>query len=99
MGRVAETGHILRGGQSIEDTLVAHRDRIRYAHLKDVDRQGHWAMLAKGICPISPVVSGARQAPQFNGWIVVEEVSEAAASNPAAAVRANHQTLLQLSIE
>jgi sugar phosphate isomerase/epimerase len=56
-------------------------------------------MLGKGICPIATVISAARQAPHFNGWIVVEEESEAAAPNPAAAVRANRQTLRQLPIE
>jgi sugar phosphate isomerase/epimerase len=99
MGWVPDTGHILRGGQSIEDTLGAHRDRIRYIHLKDVDQQGHWAMLGKGICPIAIVSSGAQQAPHFNGWIVVEEESDVAASNPAVAVRANRDTLRLLPIE
>jgi sugar phosphate isomerase/epimerase len=99
VGWVPDTGHILRGGQAIEDTLAAHRDRIRYVHLKDVDRQGHWAMLGEGACDIPAVISAVRQAPHFNGWIVVEEESEAAASDPAAAVRVNRQTLRRLGIE
>jgi sugar phosphate isomerase/epimerase len=99
MGWVPDSGHILRGGQSIVDTLAAHLDRIRYVHLKDVDREGHWAMLGQGTCPISMVISSTRQAPHFNGWIVVEEESDAAASNPAAAVRENRETLRRLSIE
>ena len=41
VGWVPDTGHILRGGQSMGDTLAAHRDRIRYVHLKDVDAAGH----------------------------------------------------------
>ncbi len=99
VGWVPDTGHILRSGQSIGDTLAAHRDRIRYVHLKDVDQQGRWAMLGEGECDIHKVVSAVRQAPHFNGWIVVEEESEAAASNPAAAVRANRQKLRLLGIE
>jgi sugar phosphate isomerase/epimerase len=99
VGWVPDTGHILRGGQQIDDTLAAHRDRIRYVHLKDVDRQGRWAMLGAGACDIPAVISAARQAPHFNGWIVVEEESDAAASDPAAATRANRQTLRQLGIE
>ena len=47
-GWVPDTGHILRGGQAIGDTLAAHRDRIRYVHLKDVDAAGTWAMLGEG---------------------------------------------------
>jgi sugar phosphate isomerase/epimerase len=99
VGWVPDTGHILRSGQSIDDTLAAHRDRIRYVHLKDVDRRGQWAMLGEGACDIPAMISAVRQAPHFNGWIVVEEESETAASDPAAAVRANRQTLRQFGIE
>jgi sugar phosphate isomerase/epimerase len=98
VGWVPDTGHILRGRQAIGDTLAAHRDRIRYVHLKDVDARGTWAMLGEGACDVPAVISAVRQAPLFNGWIVVEEESEAAASDPAAAVRANRETLRQLGI-
>ena len=53
VGWVPDTGHILRGGQAIGDTLAAHRDRIRYVHLKDVDAQGTWAMLGEGACDVA----------------------------------------------
>lgn len=96
VGWIPDTGHILRGGQSIEDTLAAHRERIRYVHLKDVDQQGRWAMLGEGVCPIPAVVSSVLKAPNFNGWIVLEEESEVAAKNPGAAVRANRETLRRL---
>ena len=99
VGWVPDTGHILRGGQAIGDTLAAHRDRIRYVHLKDVDRQGNWAMLGEGACDVPAVISAVRQAPHFNGWIVVEEELETAASDPAAAVRANRETLRRLGFE
>jgi sugar phosphate isomerase/epimerase len=99
VGWVPDTGHILRGGQAIGDTLAAHRDRIRYVHLKDVDRQGTWAMLGEGACDVPAVIAAVRQAPRFNGWIVVEEESEAAAADPAAAVRANRETMRRLGFE
>jgi sugar phosphate isomerase/epimerase len=93
VGWVPDTGHILRGGQSIDSVLAAHRDRIRYVHLKDVDAKGKWAMLGEGSCDISAVIAAVVQAPHFNGWIVVEEESDRAASDPAAAVRINRETL------
>ena len=98
VGWVPDTGHILRGGQSMDHTLAAHRSRIRYVHLKDVDAQGKWAMLGDGVCDISAVISAVRQAPHFNGWIVVEEESDSAASDPAAAVRLNHETIRRLGM-
>jgi sugar phosphate isomerase/epimerase len=98
VGWVPDTGHILRGGQPLGDTLAVHRDRIRYVHLKDVDRRGQWAMLGEGACDVPAVISALRQAPEFNGWIVVEEESETAAADPAAAVRANRETLRRMGI-
>ncbi|NJM29947.1 MAG: sugar phosphate isomerase/epimerase [Rhizobiales bacterium] len=98
VGWVPDTGHILRGGQSLGDTLAAHRHRIRYVHLKDVDARGNWAMLGKGLCDITAAIAAVSQAPRFNGWIVVEEESDTAASDPAAAVRANLETLRAFSI-
>ena len=99
VGWVPDTGHILRGGQSMADTLAAHLDRIHYVHLKDVDTKGAWAMLGDGSCDIPAIISVVRQAPHFNGWVVVEEESETAASDPAAAVRANLETLRRLGID
>ncbi|WEZ84460.1 sugar phosphate isomerase/epimerase [Rhizobium sp. 32-5/1] len=93
VGWVPDTGHILRGGQTMADTLAAFYDRIRYVHLKDVDASGTWTMLGEGACDVPAVIAAVRQAPLFNGWIVVEEESEQAGLNPAAAVRANHQAL------
>ncbi|NEJ69712.1 TIM barrel protein [Rhizobium phaseoli] len=96
VGWVPDTGHILRGGQQINETLSAYRDRIRYVHLKDVDAGGIWAMLGEGVCDVPAVISAVRDAPAFTGWIVVEEESDNAGTDPAAAVRVNRETLRQL---
>ena len=99
VGWVPDTGHILRGGQSLPGTLAAHRDRIRYVHLKDVDSTGAWAMLGEGLCDLPAVIEAARGALAFNGWIVAEEESQTAAADPASAVRRNRDTLRRLSGE
>lgn len=93
VGWVPDTGHILRGHPDILDTLRAHRDRIRYLHLKDVDTSGTWAMLGEGACDIAAVVETVAGAPRFNGWLVVEEESALAGEDPAAAVKANRATM------
>lgn len=93
VGWVPDTGHILRGGHVMADTLQAFRDRIRYVHLKDVDARGNWAMLGAGACDIPSVIETARNSPRFNGWIVVEEESDEAGRDPAKAVRVNYETL------
>jgi inosose dehydratase len=93
VGWVPDTGHILRGGQDILDTLRTYQDRIRYLHLKDVDASGHWSMLGQGVCDLPAVIDIVAAAPNFNGWLVLEEESDVAAADPAMAVRANRETL------
>jgi len=93
VGWVPDTGHILRGGQDILDTLRTYQQRIRYLHLKDVDAQGNWAMLGQGVCDLPGVIEIVAAGPRFNGWLVLEEESDIAAADPAAAVKANRETL------
>ncbi len=93
VGWIPDTGHIIRGGQDILDTLGTYSDRIRYLHLKDVDAAGAWQMLGAGSCDVAAVIALVEDAPNFNGWLVVEEESERAGRDPAGAVTANRKTL------
>jgi sugar phosphate isomerase/epimerase len=93
VGWVPDTGHLLRGHKDMLDTLKTYRDRIRYLHLKDVDAHGVWAMLGKGICDTPAVIDVASASPRFNGWLVLEEESDTAAADPAAAVKINRETM------
>ena len=93
IGWVPDTGHILRGGQNMLDTLRAHASRIRYLHLKDVDAHGAWQMLGEGICDTAAVIAAVATMPHFTGWIVLEEESEAAAADPRSAVSRNRRYL------
>ncbi|MET4633036.1 sugar phosphate isomerase/epimerase family protein [Kaistia defluvii] len=96
LGWVPDTGHILRGGMDILDTLTTYRDRIRYLHLKDVDAAGDWRMLGSGICDTRAVVEIVAASPNFNGWLVLEEESDVAAAGPAKAVQTNRETMRAL---
>ena len=96
VGWVPDTGHILRGKQNMIDTMSTYRARIRYVHLKDVDASGSWQMLGDGICDTTAAIETALGAPDFNGWLVIEEESKDAASNPNAAVARNRETMRSL---
>jgi inosose dehydratase len=96
IGWVPDTGHILRGKMDILDTIRTYLDRVRYLHLKDVDAHGKWAMLGEGVCDTQAVVDLIARAPDFNGWLVLEEESDAAAADPAAGVRRNRETMRRL---
>lgn len=93
VGWVPDTGHILRGHEDILDTLRTYQDRIRYLHLKDVDADDKWAMLGKGVCNTPAVIEIVAAAPKFNGWLILEEESDTAAADPAAAVKTNRETM------
>lgn len=93
VGWVPDTGHILRGHHDMSDTLRTYADRICYVHLKDVDASGSWTMLGQGVCDTSAVLEICAEAPRFNGWVVVEEESQEARTNPAAAVARNRETM------
>jgi inosose dehydratase len=98
IGWVPDTGHILRGHADLLETMRAHRARIRYIHLKDVEAAGVWAMLGHGVCDIGGVLEVATEAPRFNGWLVVEEESIQAAADPQAAVRLNRELMRQYGL-
>lgn len=98
VGWVPDTGHILRGHDDILDTLTTYGDRIRYLHLKDVDADGQWAMLGAGVCETAAVIGVVAAAPRFTGWLVLEEESEEAGRDPAAAVTRNRGTMRRLGL-
>jgi len=93
VGWVPDTGHILRGHDDLLDTLRTYQNRIRYLHVKDVDANGAWAMLGKGVCDTPAVLDIVSAAPHFNGWLVLEEESDTAAADPASAVKTNRETM------
>ena len=93
VGWVPDTGHILRGGQSVADAMIRWKERTRYVHLKDVDKAGDWAMLGAGVVDVAEVGRIAAASPRFNGWLVLEEESETAGRDPSGAVAANFKTL------
>lgn len=88
-----DTGHIVRGGQDLLETLLRFRARIRHVHLKDVDAHNKWQPLGQGVCDIPAVLAFLEREAQFTGWIVGEEESDAAAAAPETGIGVNRQYL------
>jgi sugar phosphate isomerase/epimerase len=97
IGWVPDTGHILRKHPDMLDTVNTYLERVRYLHLKDVDAQGHWRMLGDGICSTKAIIDLISTAPNFTGWLVLEEESDVAAADPGAAIARNRQTIRALT--
>ena len=88
-----DTGHIVRGGQDLLDTLRRFHTRIGHVHLKDVDAHKKWQPLGQGVCGIPAVLTFLELEAKFSGWIVAEEESDSAASAPERAIAGNRQYL------
>jgi len=88
-----DTGHIVRGGQNLLETLRHFRSRIRHMHLKDVDADHCWQPLGQGVCGISAVLKFFEQETEFSGWIVAEEESDSAVADPHRAIARNREYL------
>jgi sugar phosphate isomerase/epimerase len=91
-----DTGHIVRGGQDLLDTLRRYRSRIIHVHLKDADRENQWQPLGKGICNIPAVLKLLEDELDYDGWIVGEEESAQAYKDQDAAIRWNRDYLKSL---
>lgn len=95
VGYVPDTGHIIKGGNTVREVMDAFLDRILYIHLKDVSADGtQWKMLGEGACDVPDILSSLPTAPRFNGWVVVEEESDIGAADPASAVTRNFERIV-----
>ncbi|MEP3278883.1 MAG: sugar phosphate isomerase/epimerase [Stappiaceae bacterium] len=92
---VPDTGHIIKGGNGVREVLETFIDRILYAHVKDVSADGsQWRMLGEGACDLSDILACLSAAPNFNGWVVVEEESDQGSADPTAAVAENYKKMI-----
>jgi len=91
-----DTGHIVRGGQDLVDTIRTFGSRINHVHLKDADSSNHWQRLGKGVCDIPTTLKVLEDELNYHGWVVGEEESEEAHRDQNAAIRNNREYLRSL---
>ena len=91
-----DTGHIVRGGQDLLDTLRTFASRIVHVHLKDADAGNNWQPLGKGVCNIPSVLNFLERDIGYRGWVVGEEESAEAHLDQIAAIRWNRDYLKSL---
>lgn len=90
-----DMGHIVRGGQELLPCLRRHRDRIVHVHIKDVDADGNWKPLGKGIINWEEALGFLKES-GYSGWIVGEEESSFAFQDQLGAIKGNRQFLKKL---
>jgi sugar phosphate isomerase/epimerase len=91
-----DTGHIVRGGQDLLDTLRTFGARIAHVHLKDADAANRWQPLGKGVCDIPAVLDFLENEIDYHDWVVGEEESVEAHKDQIAAIRWNRDYLKSL---
>ena len=91
-----DSGHIIRGGQDLLDTLRRYGSRIVHVHLKDVDHQNQWQPLGDGVADVPAALAFLENELRYDGWIVAEEESANAYRDQEGAIRANRGYLKSL---
>jgi inosose dehydratase len=92
VGYAPDTGHIAAGGSDVYALLETYRSTIVHVHFKDIDAAGEWAAMGGGVIDFPRVVTMLRDT-GYTGWIMVEEESVAAESDPDAATVQNGKYL------
>jgi len=85
LGWCPDTGHIIRGGLNLLETLKAYGDRIGHIHLKDVDSEGRWKMMGRGVCDFKKTFQLLEDI-RYSGWVIAEEESDTARRDQKKAV-------------
>lgn len=88
VGYVPDTGNIVSGGMNPLDTIRTYRSLVRHVHLKDVSALGSWAGLGNGILDFPAIISYLADT-GYDGWVIVDDVSALANSDPDEAARRN----------
>lgn len=92
-GYAPDTGHIANGAMEVLDIFRTYRSLIRHVHFKDRDAvTGAWSAMGQGRIDHEGIVRYLRET-SYEGWIMVEEESVQAETDPDGVTRANGQYL------
>ncbi len=83
VGFTPDLGHVARGGMDPLAVVEQYRERVDHVHAKDMDDQGHWALIGTGVVPVAEVAALLRST-GYQGWFVLEDESEQAQQDPDA---------------
>jgi len=88
VGFAPDVGHIANGGMDATAIMKKYRSVIRHVHFKDISRDGKWIEMGRGIIDFPGIVSHLRET-GYDGWIMVEDESAKAESDPDAVTLEN----------
>ncbi|MFD0672690.1 sugar phosphate isomerase/epimerase family protein [Cohnella sp. GCM10027633] len=88
IGYAPDSGHIANGGMDPVEVFREQRELIRHVHFKDWSGAGGWHPMGKGEIDHPGLVRFLRDS-DYEGWIMVEEESAQAESDPNGVTRWN----------
>ena len=88
VGFAPDSGHIVRGGMDPLETIRTYRPLVRHVHFKDVSASGEWVEMGRGTLDFPAIVSHLAGT-GYEGWVIVEDESALANSDPDEATRRN----------
>ena len=88
LGYAPDAGHVVKGGMDVIEIFKRYRRLIRHVHFKDITGDGRWAAMGAGVIDFPALVAFLHET-DFHGWIMVEEESAQAESDPDGVTIAN----------
>ncbi len=92
LGFAPDAGHIAKGGMDPVTIFRDARRLIRHVHFKDLGANGKWALLGEGTIDY-PALLAELKAAGYRGWVMVEDESPLAETDPNAATAHNGRYL------
>jgi inosose dehydratase len=94
VGFAPDTGHVAKGGIDVVELFETYRPLIRHVHFKDITASGEWTAMGAGVIDFPQIVTRLRDT-GYAGWIMIEEESVEAETEPDAATLKNGEYLRQ----
>ena len=88
LGYCPDSGHILNGDMDVYRIFETYMSLVKHAHLKDITADKEWAPMGQGITDFPRLHQMLHEA-NYDGWVMVEEESKLAASEPYKATEIN----------
>jgi inosose dehydratase len=88
VGYAPDAGHIAKGGMDPVKIFREAIGLIRHVHFKDMDPSGKWIEMGRGAIDFPAIVAILQKA-RYGGWIMLEDESPLAETDPDAATLLN----------
>lgn len=88
IGYAPDTGHIVNGGMDVIQLFEDTRSIIKHVHFKDFSSSGDWIKMGEGSIDHPAIVKRLKES-GYAGWIIVEEESHEALTDPDGITRHN----------